>query len=189
MTSVTKSAYAKKHGWSPAYVTKLIAQGRVILDDNNHVLVAESDLKIKQTAGARGDVADRNSAERKQKKSGKAAPLSDLKIPLDELPEGSRAKYKAMTMHFENQSQKLAMSLAQGIRFDLADVREEALGIGNTLRTAVERLIDTTAPRIAIAKTQEERARILQPEVAAMRKTLKNAYPRAFVRLARKKNG
>lgn len=189
MTALTKSAYAKKHGWSPAYVTKLIAQGRVVLDDKKRVLVAESDAKIKETAGARSDVSARNLAERKQKKSGVPAPLSDLKIPLDELPEGSRAKYKAMTMRFENQSQKLVMSLAQGIRFNLSDVREEALAIGNTLRAAVERLIDTTAPRLVIAKTQEERARILQPEVAAMRKNLKNAYPRAFVRLAKKKGG
>lgn len=187
MTTLTKSAYAKQHGWSPAYVTKLIAQGRVVLDDSNRILVAESDAKIAETAGARGDVADRNSAERKQKKSGKAAPLSDLKIPLDELPEGSRAKYKAVTMNFENQSQKLSMALAQGIRFDLAEVREEALGIGNTLRAAIERLIDTTAPRLAIAKTLEERERILQLELAAMRKTMKNAFPRAFLRLAKQK--
>ena len=62
-------------------------------------------------------------------------------------------------MHFENQSQKLDMALAQSLRFDLAQVRDEALGIGNTLRAAVERLVDVTAPRLAIAKTRDERAR------------------------------
>jgi hypothetical protein len=28
---ITKSAYAKKHGWRPSYVTKLIGQGRVVV--------------------------------------------------------------------------------------------------------------------------------------------------------------
>ena len=187
MTTLTKSAYAKYRGWAPSYVTKLITQGRVVLDDNKKVIVEDSDKKIKATAGSRSDVAARNLDERNQKTD--KSPLADLKVPLDELPDGSRAKYKAITMHFENQSQKLDMALAQSLRFDLAQVREEALGIGNTLRAALERLVDVTAPRLAIAKTRDERARILTIEANALRRTLKNAFPRALIRLAKKNNG
>lgn len=183
MTTLTKSAFAKQQGWRPSYVTKLKDQERLVLDDNGMVVVEATLEKIKATAGARGDVAARNAAERKAPQN----KLADVNVPLDELPEGSRAKYKAVTMHFENQSQKLNIALAQGLRFDNRAVRDEASGIGNTLRAAIERLIDTTAPRLAIAKTREERERILITEIAEMRKTIKNAFPRAFIRLAKKK--
>lgn len=188
MTVLTKSAFAKQQGWWPSYVTKLIAQERLVLDAAGKVLVEASLEKLKATAGARDDVVARNAAGRRAKKRGKPSALVQVDVPLDDLPEGSRAKYKAMTMHFENNLQKLDMALALGLRFDHRAVRDEALGIGNTLRAALERLIDTTAPRIAIAKTREERARILQAELAAMRKTMKNAFPRALIRLT-KTNG
>lgn len=185
MTTLSKSQFAKKQGWAPSYVSKLGAQQRLVLDEKGMVIVEATLEKIKATAGARSDVAARNAAERKEP----AAKQLDLNVSIDELPNGSRAKYKAVTLHFENQSQKLGMALAQGIRFDIKDVKDEALGIGNTLRASMERLIDTTAPRLAIAKTREERERILQNEINAMRKTIKNTFPRAFVRLARKKSG
>lgn len=182
MTILTKSAYARHRGWTPAYVSKLIAQGRVVLDDKKHVLVEETDAKIKATAGARDDVAARNAAARAG-----AMTAASLPMPESDIPEGGRARYKAMAMHYENQCQKIHLALAQGVRFTTDEVKDEALGIGNTLRATIERLIDTTAPRLAVTKTKAERARILQMEVAALRKSLKNAFPRAFVRLARKK--
>lgn len=188
MKTLTKSAFAKHQGWSPSYVTKLIAQERLVLDESCKVIVEASLEKLKATAGARGDVAARNAAERKGK-NGKQQDLAQLNIPLDELPEGGRAKYKAMTMHYQNSLQKLNMALMRGLRFDHRAVRDEALGIGNTLRAAIERLIDTTAPRLAIAKTRDERGRILQAEIIAMRKVIKNTFPRAIIRLAKHKNG
>jgi hypothetical protein len=185
MNTLTKSKFAKQQGWRPSYITKLKDQGRLVLDENGLVLVEATLEKIKATAGARGDVAARNAADRKAPAQKKV----DMNISIDSLPDGSRAKYKALAMDYENQLQKLSMSLDQGVRFDLKNVKDEALGIGNTLRASMERLIDTTAPRLAIAKTREERERILQNEINAMRKTIKNTFPRAFVRLARKKGG
>jgi hypothetical protein len=186
LKTLTKSAFAKQQGWSPSYVTKLIAQERLVLNESGLVKVTASLEKIKATAGARGDVSARNASERK---AGKKQIPVDLNIPLDELPEGSRAKYKAVAMDYENQLQKLNMALMQNLRFDNRAVRDEAAGIGNTLRAAIERLIDNTAPRLAIAKTREERERILLAEIAAMRKTIKNTFPRAMLRLAKQKHG
>lgn len=183
MTTLTKSAFAKQQGWSPSYVTKLKEHGRLVLDDAGKVMVQATLEKIKATAGARGDVAARNAAERKKPQN----KIAEINIPLDELPDGSRAKYKAVTMQYENQLQVLNMALARGLRFDNRAVRDEVLGIGNILRAALERLIDVTAPRIAIAKTREERERILQVEIRALRKVIKNAFPRAFLRLAKQK--
>ena len=184
MTTLNKSAFAKQQGWSPSYVTKLIGQERLVLNESGLVIVQASLDKIKATAGARSDVAARNAGARKNKTTQKTEPAT-LHIALDELPEGSRAKYKAMSLHYQNNLTKLNMSLAQRLRFDNRAVRDEAAGIGNTLRAALERLIDTTAPRLAIAKTREERARILQVEISNMRKTIKNTFPRAMLRLVK----
>lgn len=186
MITLTKSAFAKQQGWVPSYVTKLVAQERIVLDSAGKVLVEASLEKLKATAGARSDVASRNASERKGRHA-KRQDKAELMVPLDALPEGSRAKYKADTISYENQLQKLNMALAQGLRFDNRAVRDESTGIGNTLRAAIERLIDTTAPRLAIAKTLEERERILQLELASMRKTIKNAFPRAMLRLTKQK--
>lgn len=186
MTALSKSAFARQQGWAPSYITKLVAQERIVLDATGKVLVEASLKKLKATAGSRSDVAARNASERKVKKANRQNPAA-LMVTLDALPDGSRAKYKADTISYENQLQRLNMALAQGLRFDNRAVRDESSGIGNTLRAAIERLIDTTAPRLAIAKTLEERERILQLELAAMRKTMKNAFPRAFLRLAKQK--
>lgn len=184
MTTLNKSAFAKQQGWSPSYITKLIAQERLVLDESGKVIVEASLDKIKSTAGARSDVAARNAGARKGKASQKSEPAT-LHIALDELPEGSRAKYKALALHYQNNLTMLNMAMAQRLRFDHRAVRDEAAGIGNTLRAAIERLIDTTAPRLAIAKTREERARILQLEISIMRKTIKNTFPRALLRLSK----
>lgn len=189
MTTLSKSAFAKSNNWAPSYVTKLIGLGRIVLtEDGKRVQVEESLKRIAETQGGRADVAERNASERKQRAKGDT-PHVGVDIPIDHLPDGSRSKYKALAMHFENQLAKLNMSLERGMHYRLDDVRDEALGIGNTLRAAMERLIDTTAPRIAIATTREERARILQLEINALRKTMRHAFPRAMIRLAKKKHG
>lgn len=180
MTTLTKSAFAAQQGWRPSYVSKLIQQGRIVLD-GSLVDVEKSLQRIAETKGGRADVAERNAQERAGDKQN-----AKLDMPLDALHAGSRAHYKALAMQFENNLQKLNMALDKGMRFKNADIRSEAQGIGNTLRAAMERLVDTTAPRIAIAKTRDERLRILQKEILEMRKAVKNAFPRAMIRLARK---
>lgn len=184
MTILSKSQFAKQQGWAPSYVSKLGAQERLVLNEKGMVMLEDTLAKIKATAGARSDVASRNAAQRKQ---GNPPQAEALDIPMDDLPDGTRAKYKAVTIHYENQLQRLELSLNHGMRFDSKAVRDEALGIGNTLRAAMERLIDITAPRLAIAKTREERERILNAEIIAMRKTIKNAFPRAMLRLMKQK--
>ena len=188
MKTLTKSAFAKLQGWSPSYLTKLSGQERLVLNESGLVMVEASLDKIKATAGARSDVAARNARLRKTKNTQTTTqnePLATLHIALEQLPEGSRAKCKAMVLHYQNNLLKLNMAMDQRLRFDHRAVLDEAAGIGNTLRAAIERLIDTTAPRLAIAKTREERARILQLEISLMRKTIKNTFPRALLRLSK----
>lgn len=48
--AVTRSEYAAMHGWAPSYVTKLIAQGRLVLTaDGKKVEVEASDRRLEDT--------------------------------------------------------------------------------------------------------------------------------------------
>lgn len=66
-TTLGKKEFAKHIGHSPGYVTKLIADGRIVLEGsgrNARVRVEESVALMKQTAGGRIDVADRHAQRR-----------------------------------------------------------------------------------------------------------------------------
>jgi hypothetical protein len=176
---LTQSQFAKLICQSRQHVSKLKQAGRLVLD-GKLVDVAASIKRIAETEGGRPDVAERHA----QQRSAPAAPPAE--IGLGEQAEGSRAKFKAMAMHFENQSIKLEMALRRGLRFDKAALKDEAHGLGNTLRAALERLIDQTAPRLAMLKTRNERMRLLEIEKQALRRLVKGEFPRALRRMKKR---
>lgn len=176
---VNQSQFARLIGMSRQHVSKLKASGRLVLVDGQ-VDVEASRKRIAETEGGRSDVAERNAQERLQP----AAPPQE--IDLGEQATGSRAKFKAMAMHYENQSIKLEMALRRGLRFELGAVKSEAHSLGNTIRAALERLIDQTAPRLAMLKTPAERRRLLENEKRAMRCLVKGEFPRAMRRIKKR---
>ena len=72
-------------------------------------------------------------------------------------------------MHYENSQIKLEMALRRGLRVDLAAAHREAAGIGAMLRGGIERVIDTTAPRLAAASNDIERRVIVEREIRKLR--------------------
>lgn len=62
--TLTKTAFARRQGWSGSYVTKLKDHGRLVLDSAGHVCVAESLARIAETRGGRGDVEARHARAR-----------------------------------------------------------------------------------------------------------------------------
>lgn len=176
---LNQKQFAARIGRSRQYVSKLKDAGRLVLVDGL-VDVEASRQRIAETEGGRSDVAERNAQERRQP----AAPSQE--IDLGEQAAGSRAKFKAMAMHYENQSIKLEMALRRGLRFELDAVKSEAHSLGNTIRAALERLIDQTAPRLAMLKTRQERLRLLENEKRAMRRLVKSEFPRALRRMKKR---
>ena len=104
-------------------------------------------------------------------------------LPGVEQPGGTRARYKLAALHYENQSIKLEMALRRGLRYPLALVKQEAGGIGATVRAAIERIIDQTAPRLAVMRDDIERRRLIDVEVRRVRWMLKRELPRALRRM------
>ena len=94
-----------------------------------------------------------------------------------------RTKYKTLVLHYENQSIKLEMALRRGLRYAIADAKREAHGLGATVRAAMERLIDQTAPRLAVMSSDSDRRRLISAELRRLRWMIKTDLPRALRRL------
>lgn len=199
MTLENKAAFARRLGWNRSTVTRAAQAGRLVLV-GNRVDVEASLARLKATEGGRTDVAARHAAERAAvapqaiAAPGNApAPAQAPRTGENTAPAppdadgatdgGSRARYKAMVLHFENQQIKLGMAMARGLRFTRQDVAREAAALGAIVRSAVERVIDQTAPRLAVMTEPERRRVLLATELRAVRHALRAEFPRALRRL------
>lgn len=191
----TKAAFARRLNWNRSTVTRAAQAGRLVLV-GGLVDVEPSLARLKATEGGRTDVAARHAAERGRSEhapiraAGNAstaptAPRSaenDAQLAPDAAGAG-RARYKAITLQFENQQIKLGMAMARGLRFNRKDVAREAVALGAIVRSAVERVIDQTAPRLAVMTAPDRRRELLGAELRAVRRALRAEFPRALRRL------
>ena len=69
------------------------------------------------------------------------------------------------------------------VRRPLALVKRESLGIGSSLRAAVERVIDQCAPRLAVMTNDMDRRRLLDAELRRLCWMIKSELPRALRRM------
>ncbi len=194
----SKAAFARRLGVNKSTVTRAAEAGRIVLTARGQVEVEKSLERWHATKGARSDVAARHAenrgaeipkadpaqknAQEGRKKAGADSGAADG-MPGVEQPGGTRARYKLAALHYENQSIKLEMALRRGLRYPLALVRQEAGGIGSTVRAAIERIIDQTAPRLAVMRDDLERRRLIDAEVRRVRWMLKRELPRALRRM------
>ena len=194
----TKAAFARRIGINKSNVTRAAQAGRIVLTPGGMVNVEASVQRWYETKGGRDDVAARHAENRgavgsvggAMAENGTAGPKPAT--PAQPAGEGnatasgdgnSRTRYKAMGLHYENQSLKLEMALRRGLRYPLALVKRESLGIGSSLRAAVERVIDQCAPRLAVMTNDLDRRRLLDAELRRLRWMVKSEIPRALRRM------
>ena len=77
------------------------------------------------------------------------------------------------TRHWEDKAESVAVE----------DVAREAVALGAIVRSAVERVIDQTAPRLAVMTAPDRRRELLGAELRAVRRALRAEFPRALRRL------
>lgn len=201
MTTETKAAFARRMGVVRSTITRAAKAGRLVLDHKGRVLVEESIKRWHDTKGPRTDMQAQHAARRgaeipqaipnpaPEAENGPQAATGSQTDPATdnnnatEGTEASRARYKAITLHYDNSLIKLEMALRRGHRYPLASVKREALNLGGTLRAAIERLIDETAPRLALRKDPAHRRQLLQAEVRRVIRTLKSEQMRALRRI------
>lgn len=195
MTLETKAAFARRLNWNRSTVTRAAQAGRLVLV-GERVDVEASLARLKATEGGRTDVAARHAAEREQGRPHVAmqaqtpatapqAPRAPAQEPAEatDTDGTSRARYKALVLHFENQQIKLGMAMARGLRFARKDAAREATALGAIVRSSVERVIDQTAPRLAVMTDTARRRDLLATELRSVRRALRAEFPRALRRL------
>ena len=180
MSGLTRRQFAAEIGRSVGYVQKLVDTGRCILTSDGKIDGPASRARIAETQGGRPDVAERFAAQRQPA----AAPLPPgPDIDVGHTDGSSRAKAKALLMHYENSMLKLEMAMRRGLRFERAAVRREATGLGAMLRAGIERVIDQTAPRLAASANELQRRQILEAEIRRLKFIIKREIPRALRRM------
>lgn len=174
----TQADFARRLGVNRSTINRHIAAGRLVMV-GKRIDVEPSLARLAQTTGTRPDVAARHAAARGQ------TVVADPALPADAADGlvAERASYKAAALQYENDQIKLEMALRSGARLPLSDVKREAVALGATLRAALERLIDQSAPRLAITTSPAERAALIENALARVRKTVRAEYPRALRRL------
>lgn len=189
MTTATQAAFARQIGYDKSRVTQLKHAGRIVMAPGGKLVDVEASLaRIAETADpGRRDVAERHASARagvgRQPLPEPAAIVAADPLPGLGLESGGRARAKAALMHYENNLLKLEMSLRRGLRFERAAVNREAAGLGAMVLAGIERVIDQTAPRLAAARNEPDRRRILDSELRRLRWVIKREMPRALRRM------
>lgn len=188
MSLETRADFARRLGVNRSTITRAAAAGRLVLD-GTLVDVEKSLLRWEQTKGGRLDVEARHAADRAARgvtpSPAARKPATARSAGAEDEDEGAagRIDHKATCLHYENEKLRLAMDLRLGARFPAYAVNREAHALGATLRSAIERLIDQTAPRLAVMTAAEDRATLLRAEAAALRTLIRGEFPRALRRL------
>ncbi len=156
-----KGEFAAFIGRSPSYVTKLLKDGRLVMQDAKRVLVAESVKRIADTKGARDDVAARWAA---RAGSEMPEPPTGTASATEGAESGGETLTSARSRKEAAQASQEELKLAQ-MRRDLIP-REEVEAamrfVGAAVRAEWDVLADQVAPLVASVSAMDECHALLQ---------------------------
>ena len=103
--------------------------------------------------------------------------------PADAAGAPRLADYTQALLASQNALARLSIQLRTHKRYPAGAIHDEAQALGATLRGALERLVDQTAPRLAVQRDPAARRALLVEQVKALGRTLRREMPRALRRL------
>lgn len=110
--------------------------------------------------------------------------IAELTVATEQAGDGPGiAHYAQALLSAQNAMARLSIQMRSYRRYRLEDIDREARSLGSTLRGALERLVDQTAPRLAVMDTEEQRRELLFAESIALRRMIRRELPRALRRL------
>lgn len=179
------SAFARRLGVRPSYVTKLRANDRLVMTDDNKVDVELSLARIEATADPnRDDVRARHARERGQKKEPGEGTTVPAPNPETAQISESYTRARSVKERYLALQAKLDYDRAIGLVVDTASVQAAGVELGTALRAAMENLPDQLAPLVA-AQADEDRCRqILQDHLEAILKEIAAKIARLAEQLA-----
>jgi len=177
----SQSSFARRLGLSKSTVCKAVAIGRLVLTDGKLDVADNLRRWNSSKTGTRPDVLARHAAGRKN-------PTEDSEDQTEQ-QSGTVAEYTQQLLAAQNALARLAIDLRTHRIYPLAAIEREAQALGSTLRGALERLVDQTAPRLAVCSDDAQRAAVLEGEIHMIRQTMRREMPRAMRRLRQTDKG
>lgn len=172
MTTLTQAQFARHLGVDRAHVTRLKHAGRLVMTDDNHVRVEESEARIAATADpAKAQVAERHAAARAaavdgEKPAKTAAPEDDEG---DEPPVGGPDYQKARARREEANANLAEIELAEraGNLMETAAVVAVLADAGATCRSMLETLPAILAPQLATLSDDHACRQLLEEHIGS----------------------
>lgn len=138
--AVTQAEFARLIESSRSYVTQLKRAGRLVIDDAGKVMVAESIIKIKETAD----------------------PAKDETMTTAGQAGASYASSRAVKEHYQSLLSKLEFERASGILVRKEDVVSAVADVVTTFRISLENFPFRVAPEIVGKDLEQTRALLRQ---------------------------
>lgn len=174
MTTESKSAFARRLGVAPSYVTKLAQAGRLIVTDGQVDVESSLTLIAATKDPNRDDVRQRHAQARDERRQGgpvAVPPASEPKRPAKEAPQPAAQpmlkaasafrEARADRTHYQARMAEMRVAQLQGKLVDVSVIHQCATNDGAMLRTLLENLPDQAAPRLATVRDPARAARIL----------------------------
>lgn len=168
---VTQAEYARRRGLSKSYITKLKADGRLVLSADGLVVVDETDALIAETADhTRADVAERHAAAR-----GAAREVAEE----DESPPAGGAKFqhsRALKAEYDALQAKITYERDIGELIHRAQVVKVVTDSLSTLNSALDNMA-TRLPSLVVGVPDIDtvRARVME-EIEQYRLTVSRQF-------------
>ena len=171
MTTLTQAQFARHLGVDRAHVTRLKHAGRLVMTDDGHVRVEESEARIAATADpAKDHVAERHAAGRAAAVDGqKATKNASDDDEDDEPPVEGPSFHKARARREEANANLAEIELAEraGALMETAAVRAVLADVGATCRAALETLPAILAPQLATLNDDHAIRQLLEEHINA----------------------
>jgi hypothetical protein len=193
---------------APSFITRMIQDGKLVMVGKKIDVAASMERMDALGVGKlRADVSQRHATEAQNssqpgsaipkpgqnENSAKNATEGATDSATDSAPDSdlggiatggqNKARYKSITLHFENQLIKLGMALHSSRRYYKQDVKDEAHALANAVRAGIERVIDQTAPRLAVIPGHADRGYLLRRAMRQVARMINREYPNALRRL------
>ena len=171
MTAVKQIEFARLLGISRSYITKLKADGRLVVTDDGLVDVELSRALITETADPnRDDVATRWAAERTQK----AAPAAATESEIDEPASRTYADARARKEHAQADIAEMERDKQRGQLIERAAVEAAFEDVMTALRQSLEQQPHRVAPMLVGLELDAIRATLKQEINGALSELVRN---------------
>jgi hypothetical protein len=149
---ISRAEFARRQGWNRSRVSQLAKQGRLVVDDDGNVFVAESLARINSTKDlSKISTIQRHAAKRQEKQNSSvdAAMIESIALNTADIVEGSFIDYKTKNEKYKALKAQADYELSVGKLLLVDDVAKVISNAAGIIRSRFEAQPDALAYQLA----------------------------------------